>query len=61
MSMKDLERAILSELRVVAKKNKLRMKDVMEWSTSEVKAQGGETYYYLPSLKVHCAVKIQTS
>jgi hypothetical protein len=58
MSIKDLERAILSELRVVAKNNKLRLKDLMEWSTSDIKAQEGETLYYLPDLHINCAVKV---
>jgi hypothetical protein len=36
MSFKDLERAVLSELREVAKDNKIKMSEVMEWSTGEV-------------------------
>ena len=56
MGMKELERAILSELRVVAKNNKLRLKDLMEWSTGEIKAQEGETLYFLPDLEIYCAV-----
>jgi hypothetical protein len=30
----------------------------MEWSTGELKPQEGETYYFLPDLKVHCCVKL---
>lgn len=55
--MKEVERAILSELRIVAKNNKLKMSNVMEWSTGEIKAQEGETLYFLPDMKVNCAVK----
>lgn len=57
MGMGNLERTILSELRMVAKNNKLKLKDLMEWSTSEVKAQEGEKLYFLPELHVYCAVK----
>lgn len=58
MSFATLERAVLAELKQVAKNNKLRLKDIMEWSTGEVKAQEGETLYFLPNLKVWCAVKV---
>lgn len=58
MSMATLERAILAELREVAKNPKIKQKDIMEWSTSEVKAQQGETLFFLPVLHVYCAVKL---
>ena len=58
MSVATLERAILSELRAVAKNNKLRLKDMMEWSTSEVVAQEGETLYRLPDLGINVSVKV---
>ena len=58
MSFATLERAVLAELKQVAKNSKLRLKDIMEWSTGEVKAQEGETLYFLPDLKVCCAVKV---
>jgi hypothetical protein len=58
MSMKSLEAAILAELRVVANNKKLRQKDIMEWSTGTVKAEEGETLYFLPMLKVHVSVKV---
>ncbi len=57
MSFTDLERAVLSELKVVTKDNKLRLKDVVEWSTSEIKPHEGEILYFLPDLKIWCAVK----
>jgi hypothetical protein len=55
--MRTLEAAILKELRVVANSKKLRQKDIMEWSTGPVKAQEGETLYYLPELKINVSVK----
>jgi hypothetical protein len=45
------------ELRTVAKNPKLRLKDLLEWSTSEVSPHEGETVVYLPVLKVWCAIK----
>jgi hypothetical protein len=58
MSMRELEASILAELKQVAKNSKIRQKDIMEWSTGEVKAQEGETYFFLPILKVHVCVKL---
>ncbi len=58
MSFATLERAVLAELKVVAKNSKIRLKDIMEWSTGKVTPQEGETYYFLPDLKVHCCVKL---
>jgi hypothetical protein len=33
------------------------MKDIMEWSTGDVKASTDETLFFLPSLQINCAVK----
>jgi hypothetical protein len=57
MTLRTLENAILVELRTVAKNPKLRLKDLLEWSTSEVSPHEGETVVYLPVLKVWCAIK----
>lgn len=59
MSMKSLEAEILAELKLVAKNNKLRQKDIVEWSTGDVKIEEGETHYFLPDLKINVAVKVQ--
>lgn len=58
MSLRTLEAAILKELRLVAKKNKLRQKDIVEWRTGDVKAQAGETVFFLPDLRVNVAVRL---
>jgi len=58
MGMKELEAAILAELKTVSGNKKLKMKDVMEWATSKVKAEEGETLYFLPELGIHCSVRI---
>lgn len=58
MSMREIEAGILAELKQVANNAKIRQKDIMEWSTSEIEAQEGETYFFLPILKVHVCVKL---
>jgi len=58
MGIKQLEAAVLAEAKTVTGNKKLRMKDIMEWSTGEVKPQEGEKLYRLPELGVNIAVKI---
>lgn len=54
MSMKTLEAAILKELREITKKPKLRQKDIVEWSTGDVKAEKeGEVVVRLPVMGVN--------
>jgi len=58
MSIRTLEAAILRELRTVAKDSKIKQREIMEWQTGQtLKAQEGETLYYLPELAVSVAVK----
>ena len=56
MSLKTLESAILAEAKQVVNK-KIRMKDIMEWSTGDIKPQNGEKTYRLPQIGVNIAVK----
>ncbi len=49
---------ILKELREVAGNNKIRQKDIMEWSNGKIEAQEGETLYFLPALSLNVAVKL---
>ena len=58
MSTRELEASILAELKQVAENHRIRQKDIMEWSTGKVEAQEGETYFFLPNLKIHVCVKI---
>lgn len=60
MSFRDLESAILRELREVAKDKNIKLREIMEWRNSELKPQDGETLYHLPSLGVWCCVKKET-
>lgn len=57
MSMKSLEKAILVEARKITGNKKLKMKDIMEWSTGEVKEFPGEVQYLLPVLSINILVK----
>jgi len=56
MSIQSLERAILIEAKEVTRNKKLRMKDIMEWSTGEVKPESGEEIFHLPDMNVNIAV-----
>lgn len=55
--MQSLEREILTEAKEVTGNKKLRMKDIMEWSTGEIVAQPGEKLYKLPGIGVNIAIK----
>ena len=57
MGMKQLESAILAEAKIVTDNKKLRMKDIMEWSSSKIKPEPGEKLFYLPTIGVNIAVK----
>lgn len=56
MGMRDLERAVLREARAVLCNPKLRLKDILEWSTGDLGPQEGETIFRVP-LGVNVAVK----
>jgi hypothetical protein len=61
MSMATLERAILASAKTLLKNPKLKMSDIMEWSTSEEQVRGnlatGEKCYFVPDPGVCIAVK----
>ena len=56
MTMRDLEREIVGELRIVAKNRNIRIKDILEWSTGDVTAGSFEIKVYLPVLKMNCVI-----
>lgn len=58
MGIKQLEAAILAELREVANNKKILQRDIQEWSTGEVKAQKGETLFHLPKLNINVAIRL---
>jgi len=57
VSMATLERAIVVEARKVLKNPKLRIKDIMEWSTSKMKENDGEIIIRVDDPGVYVAVK----
>ncbi len=57
MSIQSLERAVLAEAKKVTGNNKLRMKDILEWSTGDIVPQPGEKLHRLPELAINIAVK----
>ena len=57
MSMATLERAIVIEARKVLKNPKLRIKDIMEWSTSPIKENDGEIIIRVDDPGVYVAIK----
>ena len=58
MGIRQLEAEILHELKIVANNKKLRQKDIMEWSSGNIKAHDGEEVYHLPELKMDVAIKV---
>jgi high-affinity K+ transport system ATPase subunit B len=57
MGMRELERLICASARVVLNNRKLRVKDIMEWSTGEINPQDGEVVIRVADLGVWVAVK----
>jgi len=60
MGMRELEGAIANELREIIGKRSIRVKDMMEWSTSEgvvrKNATADETVIYCPRCGVWVAI-----
>lgn len=56
MSLKTLETEILAQVRVFAGNSKLRKKDLLEWSTGDIKAQEGEKLIRLPSMGINVCI-----
>jgi hypothetical protein len=56
MSFATLETAVLNEARVVLNNRKLRKKDIIEWSTGDVKAEDGEVVVRCPDIGVNVVV-----
>lgn len=59
MSMATLERAILAGAKTVFNNPKLRLKDIQEWSSGEIKPHDGEVSVRVPDPGVYVAVKTE--
>lgn len=57
MSLRQLESAITAEARRVFHNPRLRVKDLMEWSTGEIKPHDGEVVERMPLNRVFVAIK----
>ena len=57
--MATLERAVLAGARDVLNNRKLRMKDIMEWSTGDIKLLDGEVCVRVPDPGVNVCVKTE--
>mgnify|MGYP003607585651 CR=1 FL=1 len=58
MSQRQWESMIVAEARGVLKNAKLRVKDLMEWSSAPIAAHDGEIVEYLSQIGVYVAVKV---
>lgn len=56
MSMATLERAVLAGAKVTFNNPKLKMKDILEWSTGPVKAEDGEVVARVDDPGVNVAI-----
>lgn len=59
MGIRELENAILQELRQHTGVNTLKKKDLFEWSTRGMMARDGEWIIHLPVLRVNVAVYVE--
>ena len=57
MSMATLETAVLAELIMLTGNSKLKKKDMLEWSTGDIKPQEDEQVWNLPGMGVNVVIK----
>lgn len=57
MSMATLERAVLAGAKVTFNNPKLKMKDILEWSTGQVTPQDGEVVARVEDPGVYVAIQ----
>jgi len=57
MGMRDLEKAVFKGSKTLLLNPKLKMKDIMEWSTGSLVPQEGEIVFYISSPGVYVCVK----
>lgn len=58
MSMATLENAILAAAKRHFKNPKLRKKDLLEWSTAEIKAREGEVTAWIADQGVYVSISV---
>lgn len=57
MGLRDLDAAILKELRVVCGCKGVLQREIMEWSSGEIAEHEGEKRYFLPGLRLYVSVR----
>lgn len=57
MSMASLERDVLAAAKVYFKNPKLRLKDIMEWRTAEIRPEQGEVTGWVPKPGVFVTIR----
>lgn len=57
MGMKELEKVIIEELKETVCNPKLKVKDLLEWSTGNISPQEGEVLITLPKTGVNVCIK----
>lgn len=57
MSMRSLESLILAQAKITFRNSRLRLKDIQEWSSAEIKPQDGEVTAHLENPGVFVTVK----
>lgn len=56
MGLTILERAILKEAKEYTGLTKLKMSDILEWSTAKIKHHEGEVEFLLPKLQIYISI-----
>ena len=60
MTMRDLERSLIQELRMITGRQKLRILDILEWSTDKSTVENGlrndEVIVHCPSMGCWAAI-----
>lgn len=57
MGMRQLENAVLAGAKATFMNKGLKMKDILEWSTGDIKAQAGEVVARVDDPGVNVAIK----
>lgn len=57
MSMRSLESAVLAGAKFVFNNSRLRLKDIVQWSTGEIEPRAGEVVLWIADPGVYVAVE----
>ncbi len=57
MGIRQIEKAIVEEAKIVLNNPKMKLKALLEWSTGQIKPEDGEIVVFLPQYQVNIAIK----